>query len=482
MLVTLSGGDGPLPPPSGCLATALEDPGYDAAFWRWWHAASGRHAVGPWYQAAYLDLLLVYARTRFLLTDYANARDLAAFCIAALQERHAHLAVTLTSHGKVATAEHRPSEEPAGARQNPWDPHEATPAGLGPPGGSTTTYSEMIPLQAFQEAQQIVVDCLLKEGQQDLEALRVSYGALALAHFMYGEVHASTAACYDVLGHVQRHKRTPQFAHVHFQKAYDIRKAFFAALPAVTRSGDPLDHPDIATSLANLGITYADRERYDDSKAFLKQCLQLQCRLFGADSPQYCAALLQYGLLFVSWKKYDLAESALRMAHKHAKPVLPDTSPLLCSIMSNLAIVLEKQKNPKEGMWLHKEVLRISELTEDISLGPVAAAQQNLALNLFQQQRWVEAHSAFKACYRTRLKQGIPEDSPMMYTVLSWLQHIEENYILEDCTEVQQPAAQVVSQALFQAVGSAKSFWGSTLPNFPNPLARCTDTQSSNSK
>ena len=62
--------------------------------------------------------------------------------------------------------------------------------------------------------------------------------------------------------------------------------------------------------------------------------------------------------------------------------------------------------------------------------------------------------------------QGIPDDSPLMYTVLNWIRHIEENYLLEDDqTGPRVPGLEVpkdtgVASALGRAVGGVAGVAG----------------------
>lgn len=74
-------------------------------------------------------------------------------------------------------------------------------------------------------------------------------------------------------------------------------------------------HPDVATSLNNLGMLYQKQGEYDKAQPLLEKALALQEKILGTEHPTIATSLNQLGM-FYQEKAKRLFEKALAIVQR----------------------------------------------------------------------------------------------------------------------------------------------------------------------
>jgi tetratricopeptide (TPR) repeat protein len=78
-------------------------------------------------------------------------------------------------------------------------------------------------------------------------------------------------------------------------------------------------HPDVATSLNNLGMLYQKQGEYDKAQPLLEKALALREKTLGSEHPTVATSLNQLGL-FYQEKAKRLFEKALAIVQRSMAP------------------------------------------------------------------------------------------------------------------------------------------------------------------
>ena len=76
------------------------------------------------------------------------------------------------------------------------------------------------------------------------------------------------------------------------------------------------DHPDVAGSLNNLAILYADQGRYAEAEPLYRRSLKIREAKLGPDHPDVAASLNNLAILYQSQGRYAEAEPLYRRSLK----------------------------------------------------------------------------------------------------------------------------------------------------------------------
>src|SRR5262249_40802065 len=100
--------------------------------------------------------------------------------------------------------------------------------------------------------------------------------------------------------------------------------------------------PDVATSLHNLAILYADQGRYAEAEPLYKRALAIREKVLGDEHPEFAKGLNNLAVLYGRQGRYAEAEPlfrrALAIVEKARGPEHPNTK----SVRENLQSVQDK--------------------------------------------------------------------------------------------------------------------------------------------
>jgi tetratricopeptide (TPR) repeat protein len=137
-------------------------------------------------------------------------------------------------------------------------------------------------------------------------------------------------------------------------------------------------NPDVAISLNNLGLLYADQGRLDEAKSHYEQALLIQKSLFGETNLDIATTLNNLALLFYSQHNLLEAEKSLEATLKIRQKLLGKNHPDVAGSLNNLAGIYKAQGRFAEAKPLYEEALKIA----IISLGEDNPVTQRFRENI----------------------------------------------------------------------------------------------------
>ena len=155
------------------------------------------------------------------------------------------------------------------------------------------------------------------------------------------------------------------------------------------------DHPDVATSLNNMGLLYQEQGRYGEAEPLYKRSLAIREAALGPDHLSLSTSLSNLGMLYQAVGRYAEAEPLYRRSIAICEMGLGPDHPRTAYPINNLAQLYQAQGRYSEAEPLSKRSLAIFEN----ALGPehhsVGTSINNLALLYQVQARYAEAEPLF---------------------------------------------------------------------------------------
>ena len=135
---------------------------------------------------------------------------------------------------------------------------------------------------------------------------------------------------------------------------------------------------DVAITLNNLGLLYADQRRPDQAKSHYEQALLIQKSLFGETNLDIATTLNNLALLFYSQHNLPEAEKSLEATLKIRQKLLGKNHPDVAGSLNNLAGIYKAQGRFAEALPLYEQALKIA----IISLGEDNPVTQRFRENI----------------------------------------------------------------------------------------------------
>ena len=135
---------------------------------------------------------------------------------------------------------------------------------------------------------------------------------------------------------------------------------------------------DVAITLNNLGLLYADQRRPDQAKSHYEQALLIQKSLFGETNLDIATTLNNLALLFYSQNNFLDAEKSLEETLKIRQKLLGKNHPDVAGSLNNLAGIYKAQGRFAEALPLYEQALKIA----IISLGEDNPVTQRFRENI----------------------------------------------------------------------------------------------------
>lgn len=169
----------------------------------------------------------------------------------------------------------------------------------------------------------------------------------------------------------------------------------------------PADHPDLATSLNNLGYDRYRHGRYSESEALYQKALDIRERVLKPNDPAIADTLTNLAELYKARERSSDAVPLLNRALEIRSRSLPADSPLIASSLQNLAGALELDPAGNKFVAAQKlleQALAIRRKTQVPEHPEVAGAISKLATNLYNQGKYREAEALFNEALAIRRK------------------------------------------------------------------------------
>ena len=204
-----------------------------------------------------------------------------------------------------------------------------------------------------------------------------------------------------------------------YKRALSIKKASFGE-----------DHPNVATTLHNLGRLYCIHGRYSEAETFYKRALSIKKASFGEDHLNIATTLSSLAVVYTSQEKYSKAERLCRRALSIKETVLGKDHPETSTTLNNLALVYYNKRKYSKAETLYLRDLTISEAFWGKNHPSVATTLNNLALLYYDQRKYSKAESLYQRALAIR-ENIFGKDHPdvgIILNSLAALYHDQEKY------------------------------------------------------
>lgn len=261
------------------------------------------------------------------------------------------------------------------------------------------------------------------------KALREDLSTLA-SQARYAEALAKATELVDLTkaannGNTQDHAEALSWAaYLHVANG-DIQGAsqYFERAVEIYGKVLPPDHPDLATSLNNLGYDRYRNGRYSESEALYQQALDIRERGLKPNDPGIADTLTNLAELYKARERSQDAVPLLNRALEIRTRSLPAESPLIASSLQNLAGALELDPAGDKfvaAQRLLEQALTIRRKSQVPDHPEVAGVISKLATNLYNQGKYREADALFKEALAMR-RRAQPAKHPEIASTLTGL-------------------------------------------------------------
>ncbi len=239
--------------------------------------------------------------------------------------------------------------------------------------------------------------------------------AEALADLTKAADGGNTAPCAEALSWVA-------FLH---EVTGDVQGAtsFFERALAIYEKVLPADHPDLATSINNLGFDRYRLGQYEEAEALYQRALDIRERVLPENHPAIADTVNNLAELYKAVNRVDEAIPLLNRALEMRSRSLPPDDPRIASSLQNLAGAMEL--DPKGDKFVAAQklleralVIRLKSQRPDHP--EVAGTISKLATNLFNQNKFGEAEGRFVEALAIRRKSQ-PATHPDISSTLEGL-------------------------------------------------------------
>lgn len=229
---------------------------------------------------------------------------------------------------------------------------------IGPPSRAQEPDAPVLTLEERQaleqKAEQLNADFerLHGEGQLD-EALEAARELLTIHVRLHaGEDHPDVATSLSNLGVLLLSMGDPEAASPCFRDALDMERRLH---------GDQ-DHPDVAMSLSNLGASFAVMGQFEQAIPPLRASLEMRRRLYPDQAhPGLATSFNNLGYLLKSIGEYEEALSCYREALEMQRQLLDGQDHFnLASTLNNIGVLLKETGKWNESLQYYREALEMT--------------------------------------------------------------------------------------------------------------------------
>lgn len=208
-------------------------------------------------------------------------------------------------------------------------------------------------------------------------------------------------------------EESTQFARALSWQAYllQLRGRFARAEPLFKQSLAiyerilPPGHPDIATSINNLGFHYQSTDRLDQAETYYKRALEMREKALPGDDPMIADSLNNVAQVYKREGRIEEAEPLLKRSLEIRAKKLPADDPLIAQSLTNIGSTIEMQGRFADAEPYYRKALDIRRKSQVSDHPEIAGLLNKLAQNLSKQRRNADAsklfHDAVEMRYRT---------------------------------------------------------------------------------
>jgi len=208
-----------------------------------------------------------------------------------------------------------------------------------------------------------------------LQALHVREQALGPEHPDVASTLANLAVLYRSQGQYEQ-------AEPLFQRALHVREQALGS-----------EHPDVASTLASLAILYREQGKYEQAEPLFQRVLHIEEHALGPKRPGLPIALIGLAVLYRMQGKYEQAEPLFQRALHIRKQTLGSEHPDVAFTLGHLATLYRMQGKYEQAESFFQQALHMTEQTMSSEHLYTATVMYNFALLRNTQGRKDEARS-----------------------------------------------------------------------------------------
>jgi len=135
---------------------------------------------------------------------------------------------------------------------------------------------------------------------------------------------------------------------IQYQNSLAIRKATY---------GD--NHPDVATSLNNIGFVYKIQGQYDKALSYYEQSLSIRNATYGDNHPDIATSLNNIGVVYKSQSQYDKALKYFEQSLSILKAIYGGNHPNVAKSLNNIGSVYDSHGQYNKALKYYEQALTI---------------------------------------------------------------------------------------------------------------------------
>ncbi len=239
--------------------------------------------------------------------------------------------------------------------------------------------------------------------------------ALEIKASLLGKEHPEVATTLNNLGVLFRALGKYKEAEAPLKQALAIQEKVFTK-----------DHPEVALTLNNLATTYHDRGDYEDAEPFYKRALAIEEKVYGNKDLVVALTLNNLAALYHDQGKYSEAEKLYTRSFEIREEELGQQHPDVATTVNNLASLYQDKKEYEKAEPLYRFVLGSDEKRLGKNHPQVALDLNNLARLYFEQGKYGQAEPLYNRAIAIQDSRNARQD-PTTATILHNLGDLSKN-------------------------------------------------------
>ena len=235
--------------------------------------------------------------------------------------------------------------------------------------------------------------------------------ALELRRAALGPSHPDVASTLTNLGNA-----------LHDMDRFDEALATYYEALALREATLGPDHPDVAVTLNNLGALHNTRGRGDEALAVLLRAQDIWARALGPDSPTLFNAGMNIANIYFAQDQRDRSLAVLEQLFARAERVLPQDHPLRLTLINNLGVQYLSGDDVVRGEPLLRANVAAKERVYGLDHPEYAEALANLGNLEFRLGRADAARTALERAVEIRERRLGPDHSDLVHPLANLAQ------------------------------------------------------------
>jgi tetratricopeptide (TPR) repeat protein len=244
-------------------------------------------------------------------------------------------------------------------------------------------------LQAALENMLVAVSQVGKGTDLALRRGLLDEAAQAVERELGAEPEARAWA-HDMIGRTYRNLGLYDEAEQHLRAALAERQALLGR-----------EHPQVATSLNNLGELLTDRNQFAEAEGLFREALTIRQKLFGGEHPDVAQSLNNLGLVMQYRHDYDAAEKLHRAALEMCRRLRGDAHPDVVNCLLQLGNALSNKEEYAAAEPVYRQALALVRGLYGDEHRDTAAGKISLAKLLYVRGDYAASEPLFREALAT---------------------------------------------------------------------------------